>query len=79
MLNFEWDDDKNKSNQAKYNISFEDATDVFNDQDRLQFELEKMENGEIDDWKGILVLRNRCVHDTESGHQDYFCKTSQSR
>lgn len=44
MLNFEWDDDKNKSNQAKYNISFEDATDVFNDQDRLQFELEK--NGE---------------------------------
>lgn len=50
MLNFEWDNDKNKSNQAKHKISFEDATDVFNDEDRLQFELEK--NGE---WRNLTI------------------------
>lgn len=50
MFNFEWDDDKNKSNQAKHKISFEDAADVFNDPDRLQFELEK--NGE---WRNLTI------------------------
>ena len=37
MLNFEWDENKNKSNQDKHSISFEDATDVFNDNDRLVY------------------------------------------
>lgn len=44
MFNFEWDDHKNKSNQDKHKIAFEDAADVFNDKDRLEFESDK--NGE---------------------------------
>ena len=41
MPSFEWDDNKNKSNQQKHKIAFEDATDVFNDQDRLEYRSEK--------------------------------------
>lgn len=37
MPNFEWDENKNKSNQQKHKIAFEDATDVFNDKDRLEY------------------------------------------
>jgi uncharacterized protein len=37
MSNFEWDENKNKSNQQKHKIAFEDATDVFNDKDRLEY------------------------------------------
>ncbi len=44
MFSFEWDDHKNKSNQDKHKIAFEDAADVFNDKDRLEFESDK--NGE---------------------------------
>ena len=45
MANFKWDDHKNKSNQQKHKIAFEDATDVFNDKDRLEFTSDKQ--GEI--------------------------------
>jgi hypothetical protein len=31
---FEWDENKNTSNKKKHRVSFEDATDVFNDKDR---------------------------------------------
>ena len=41
MPNFEWDENKNKSNQQKHKITFEDATDVFNDKDRLEYASEK--------------------------------------
>ena len=35
MLQFEWDDKKNKSNIRKHGISFEEATSVFQDDDAL--------------------------------------------
>ena len=35
MLRFEWDDNKNKINQDKHNISFEEAQTVFYDDDAL--------------------------------------------
>jgi len=41
MSNFEWDEHKNKSNQQKHKITFEDATDVFNDKDRLEYASDK--------------------------------------
>ena len=41
MPNFEWDENKNKSNQQKHKITFEDATDVFNDKDRLEYASDK--------------------------------------
>ena len=37
MPKFEWDNAKNRSNQKKHGISFEDASDVFNDKDRIQY------------------------------------------
>ena len=44
MLKFEWDEEKNKSNQEKHKIAFEDAVDIFNDEDRIQYGTTK--NGE---------------------------------
>lgn len=37
MSKFEWDDNKNKSNQKKHGISFEDASKVFDDPHRIQY------------------------------------------
>lgn len=34
---FEWDDKKNEANQKKHGISFEDAKEVFNDRNRIQY------------------------------------------
>ena len=44
MLKFEWDEEKDKSNQEKHKIAFEDAVDIFNDEDRIQYATTK--NGE---------------------------------
>ncbi len=44
MPSFEWDEEKYKLNKEKHKIAFDDAKDVFNDQDRLEFESSK--NGE---------------------------------
>ena len=44
MPEFEWDEEKEKSNKKKHNISFEDATDIFNDEDRINLKSDK--NGE---------------------------------
>jgi hypothetical protein len=41
MPNFDWDPNKNMSNQEKHKIAFEDATDVFNDQNRLEYVSDK--------------------------------------
>ncbi len=41
MDRFEWDDNKNKLNQDKHKIAFEDAADVFNDEDRLTYSSDK--------------------------------------
>jgi uncharacterized protein len=36
-MRFEWDEDKNESNQRKHGISFETAALVFEDPNRLHF------------------------------------------
>ena len=41
MPQFEWDKRKNSANQKKHGMSFEDASDVFSDQDRLIFSDER--------------------------------------
>lgn len=35
MANFEWDENKNEKNKGKHKMSFEDASDIFNDPDRI--------------------------------------------
>lgn len=52
MLNFEWDDDKNKSNRQKHGISFEEATKVFDDKNRVVYQDLRKDYGE-DRWKTI--------------------------
>jgi hypothetical protein len=37
MPKFEWDENKNKSNQKKHKVPFEDAIDVFNDDERVNY------------------------------------------
>ncbi|WP_353483990.1 BrnT family toxin [Haliscomenobacter sp.] len=37
MLKYEWDENKNKSNQQKHSISFERAKEVFEDQNAVEF------------------------------------------
>jgi uncharacterized protein len=37
MLQFEWDDDKDKSNQQKHSIGFETAKEVFQDDNAVEY------------------------------------------
>jgi uncharacterized DUF497 family protein len=37
MIDFEWDERKNRANQRKHGISFEEARTVFFDEDALEF------------------------------------------
>lgn len=37
MLEFEWDENKNKSNRVKHSISFEKAKEVFEDEKSVEF------------------------------------------
>lgn len=37
MPNFEWDENKNRSNQKKHGLSFEDAKEVFDDEDAIAY------------------------------------------
>ena len=37
QIDFEWDENKNKRNQKKHGISFEEAKTVFYDEDAIQF------------------------------------------
>lgn len=37
MISFEWNSDKNSSNQKKHGISFEEAQTVFYDENAIQF------------------------------------------
>jgi uncharacterized DUF497 family protein len=41
MAKFEWDENKDQKNLEKHGISFEDASDIFNDPDRLIFSQER--------------------------------------
>jgi uncharacterized protein len=45
MKEFEWDKNKNRKNQEKHNLSFEEASNVFEDENRLQYGVES--KGEI--------------------------------
>jgi uncharacterized protein len=45
MVEFEWDELKNKSNQRKHGISFEDASLVFDDPQVVLF-IERFQEGE---------------------------------
>ncbi|MCR9053529.1 MAG: BrnT family toxin [Phaeodactylibacter xiamenensis] len=40
MKAFEWDENKNRKNQQKHNLSFEQASGVFEDENRLQYAVE---------------------------------------
>ena len=46
MPTFEWDEEKNKTNQQKHGISFNQATKVFDDQNRLEYEDKRRDYGE---------------------------------
>ena len=37
MSNFEWDENKNRSNQRKHGLSFEEAKEVFGDDDAVAY------------------------------------------
>ncbi|MBX2927520.1 MAG: BrnT family toxin [Saprospiraceae bacterium] len=37
-MEFEWDENKNKSNQLKHGISFEEATQIFDDEKRVEYQ-----------------------------------------
>jgi uncharacterized DUF497 family protein len=54
-VRFEWDEDKNESNQRKHGISFETAALVFEDSNRLLF-IERIEEGE-ERWHAIGSVR----------------------
>jgi uncharacterized protein len=45
MLKFEWDENKNKSNQRKHGIGFDRAKDVFEDENAIEYP-EKIKEGE---------------------------------
>lgn len=40
MKEFEWDENKNRKNQKKHNLSFEHSSKVFEDENRLQYTVE---------------------------------------
>ena len=44
MREFEWDETKNEKNKTKHKVSFEDASKVFEDENRLQYAVDR--NGE---------------------------------
>jgi uncharacterized DUF497 family protein len=54
-VRFEWDEEKNESNQRKHGISFETAALVFEDPNRLLF-IERIEEGE-ERWHAIGSVR----------------------
>ena len=37
MMKFDWDESKNKSNQAKHRLSFDSAKEVFQDEKSVEF------------------------------------------
>ena len=45
-MEFEWDENKNKSNQEKHGIDFNDAKEVFKDENRTNSEDNRYDYGE---------------------------------
>ncbi len=37
MLRFEWDESKNESNKHKHKVTFEEAREIFDDKDAIEF------------------------------------------
>jgi len=46
-MEFEWDENKNNSNKEKHGISFEEAKEVFNDDERITYEDTRNDYGEV--------------------------------
>lgn len=57
FLTFEWDSNKNKQNQLKHNVSFEEAQSVFYDLDAIVFD--DPEHSENEDRFLIVGLTTR--------------------
>jgi uncharacterized protein len=51
-MKFEWDEAKNASNTKKHGISFEEASKVFDDPNRMEFLDQRRDYGE-ERWKTI--------------------------
>jgi len=68
-MNFEWDENKSRSNQSKHGIDFEAATDLWNDKNRVEIQTPyPIENrfiliGRIDDrlWSAVFTVRENVV------------------
>lgn len=56
-MEFEWDENKNKSNQEKHGIDFNDAKDIFNDPNRINSEDNRKDYGEKR-WIAIGMVAN---------------------
>jgi uncharacterized protein len=53
-MRYEWDEEKNRTNQAKHGISFETAVRVFDDPN-LSSNVDRVVNGE-ERWKSIGLV-----------------------
>lgn len=51
-MEFEWDEHKNQFNQLKHGISFEEATQIFEDEKRVDYQDFRQDYGE-ERWKTI--------------------------
>ncbi len=45
-MNFEWDENKNKQNNDKHDIDFNEAKEIFEDEDRINYPDERKDYGE---------------------------------
>ena len=67
-VEFEWDPDKNESNQTKHKISFETALHIFKDPFLLSKQ-DRFENGEYR-WQALGVINGETV--LLVAHTSYF-------
>jgi uncharacterized DUF497 family protein len=58
-MNFEWDENKRKTNLRKHGIDFADAPEIFNGLMLTQWDA-RADYGE-DRWVGVGLMRNRVV------------------
>lgn len=65
-LNFEWDDQKNQINIKKHHISFENATNIFFDKERIEFYDDRFDEDRfytIGKYQDILYVVYTCRYD----------------
>lgn len=58
---FEWDENKNQSNQQKHNISFEEATEAFDDQNSVILIGNVTEENNSNRWLRISKIINAFI------------------